>query len=130
MIQISDLYLGMSEKVVFPILLELEKETSQPIQAKTSLLFSGEVMTRDIATRAGETNGLANGEVRIVVKDSVSVDSFRFSAEAIFRGLAPGTGFSGFSITGKLTFGAEVVPTLTGRVNRYNVWSWRKDFIF
>lgn len=112
--------------VLQPVLSGLAREAQQPIGVKVLLSFQGEWAERSLKVDAGE-GSIASGEIRVLVK--TSQDGFRFDVEAILNGLAPGTGFSGFSLKGKLEPNkGELVSKLTGRSNRYNVWEWSRAF--
>ena len=125
------LFEAITGEVVLPILVGLDKEARQSIAAKVSGVILGEVVTREVCTRATESENGARGEVRIVLKESAVANRFIFSAESIFEGLSPGTGFSGFSIRGNLKLvDGQSSTELTARTNRYNVWNWGKAFAF
>lgn len=131
MSQVKDLLETVTTDVVLPILKELDHEVGQPIAVEILVAHSGEVLTREARTRSPVTANEAKGKVKIVLKASGEQDCFNFSGEAILQGLSPGTGFSGFSIRGRVTsVGARSSAKLLARTNRYNVWNWGRDFNF
>lgn len=116
--------------VIQPIVLELAQEAKQPISVKVVTCFRGGCAEQPLNVQAGEGKDAADGEIRVLLKESGQND-FGFAVEAILRGLSPGTGFSGFSLRGKLRSDeGRHSSRLTERSNRYNVWSWSKDFRF
>jgi hypothetical protein len=119
------------DEAILPILRKLDEETKQSISVKISAAIVGKLIVQEIRTRDTPIENGANGEVRILLKESGLVDSFKFSAECILVGLLPGSGFSGFSIRGRIKIG-EVGGTvkLLARTNQYNVWDWNKEFLF
>ena len=117
--------------VILPILSELGKEAAQPISARVSISHLGTVTASEIRTSSPVLDNEARGEVRILLKDGGLSGSYNFSAESIFERLLPGTGFSGFSIRGKIQIGGEGTSAkLLARTNRYNVLNWGKGFVF
>jgi hypothetical protein len=121
----------MTEEIILPILLEISKEVVQPIVSKVSIYYSGKLQTSEIRTSYDAANKEARGEVRVLLKGGGIAGSFNFVAESVFEGLSPGTGFSGFSVRGKVQIGDECVTTKRlVRTNRYNVWGWSKGFQF
>lgn len=120
----------IAKSVAMPILLELDKESGQPIVAVLKISQSGTVAVGKVCTRDGEFENEAKGEIRVVLGEGGLPGSFKFSAESVLNGLSPGTGFSGFSIRGKMTLADGGSARLTARTNRYNVWSWGRDFVF
>jgi hypothetical protein len=115
-------------EVILPALLKLDEETNQPINAKVSIRWQSAWSTAEVRTRQGQSESTAVGEVRVVLKE-ISAGNVNVSAESILKGLAPGSGFSGFSLRGKLEFdGDKWAARLTAHTNRYNVWEWRKEF--
>lgn len=117
--------------VVLPTLIELDEETKQPIQATVSIQWrSAWEAQEEIRTRKDvQSESAAIGEVRVVLKE-ITPGNVNVSAESILKGLAPGSGFSGFSLRGKLELNAanKWVARITACTNRYNVWEWRKEF--
>ncbi|MDQ0612303.1 hypothetical protein QFZ83_006474 [Variovorax sp. W1I1] len=126
--RVEELLEIMIDQVVLPALLELDKESNQPIAVKVSAIFGNDSTSREICTRAGESTNTAGGEARIRFRESSPANCFSFAGEAIFNGLAPATGFSGFAIAGKLKVD-ERMASLSSRSNRYNVWTWSKGFV-
>lgn len=121
---------ALMDSVIQPIVLELAQEAKQPIGVKVVTCFRGGCAERKLNVQAGEGKDAADGEIRVLLKESGQND-FGFAIEAILRGLSPGTGFSGFSLRGKLKLDeGRRSSQVTGRSNRYNVWSWSKDFRF
>lgn len=118
-------------EIAMPALSELGQEAKQPIRAKVSAMFGGTVAACEICTRATDSENNAWGEVKVLLKEGAMPGVFNFSVECVIEGLAPGTGFSGFVMRGKLTkSGSAASIKVAGRTNRYNVWSWGKDFGF
>lgn len=115
--------------VIQPTVLELSNEARQPIEIKAIAYQQGEIVEQSLLVGEQASGGAARAEVRILLKDSAF--PFSFTVEAIFDGLSPGTGFSGFSLRGKMKTEGDVPQSkLTARSNRYNVWDWSKDFRF
>lgn len=118
-------------KIAMPTLLELEQETKQSIRAKVSAMFTGVVAIREICTRATDSDNGALGEVKVLLKEGALPGVFNYSVECVLEGIAPGTGFSGFVMRGKLIVSDnETSIKIAARTNRYNVWTWGKDFSF
>ncbi len=116
------------EFAVCPLVEELCKETGQSMLLKLEIVNSVPVIAATLRVGAG-ADGLAavHGEVRVVFKELVHPS--RFSVEAILDGLAPGTGYSGFSMRGKVRLKDGGSPLrMTGYTNRYNVREWSRDF--
>ena len=110
-----------------PVISRLENETAQPIVASLLVVHDGRV---EFSARIpeGEARGaLATGEVRLKFRErAVGVT---FEAQAILRGLAPDTGYSGFLLQGRITGTPEALQSkLGGQTNTYNVWDWRPEF--
>ena len=114
---------------VLPTLRKLDEETGQPIQATVSIRWHSTWTDQEIRTRHDvQAESAASGEVRVVLKE-VSAGNINVLAESILKGLAPGSGFSGFSLRGKLELDADGWSArVTAHTNRYNVWEWRKEF--
>lgn len=117
--------------VVGPLLLSLVQETGQEIEAAVLLHYQGKTVRQDWPGSGDEvaTEKMVRGQVRVLVKDAESRERFRFMAEAILEGLAPGSGFSGFSIQGVIDLGGAMPSAvLKTHTNQYNVWTWGKAF--
>lgn len=115
-------------EVILPALMKLEEETGQPIKVRVSVRSGQSLMIQEICTRPTECDAAATGEARVVLKE-IGPTSINIAAESILHGLAPESGFSGFSLRGKLEFsGGRWSARLTAHTNRYNVWDWRKEF--
>jgi hypothetical protein len=115
----------ISEKMVLPLLEEMEKEVSQKVSIHVFILNDGhkiEVLSRDTD---GDSSGSA--EVRLLLNEGVSPNQFRFNGECITSDFAKKTGFSGFSMKGKVFVDKGDVE-VSGRTNRYNVWEWGTKF--
>jgi hypothetical protein len=114
-----------------PVVTELSKEASQSIRIKLVFMSAGLVVAKDLLLEATISGGsiAASGEVRVILKDSGYPCGF--IVEAILDGFSPGTGFSGFSMRGKLKV-EDGVPRvkLMAYSNRYNVREWSRDFRF
>jgi hypothetical protein len=125
---------AVANEIATPYLTELAQEARQSIRANvlimlTGTVFSNEVIS-DIADIADSEN-CANGEIKILLKESSLPQAYNFFAECIIKGLATGTAFSGFVMRGKLMVGDDGITTkVIARTNRYNVWNWGKDFSF
>ena len=113
-----------------PIIRELANEAKQPIRVKVVASHKGDFAEQEIVTDAWSADEIASGEIRVLVRES-GQNNFGIAAEAIIKGISPGSGFSGFSVKGKLKLG-EGQPSIkiSARTNRYNVWEWSKDFRF
>lgn len=116
--------------VLRPVVTELAEEALQPIRVKVVACLRGKCVERELNVQSGgECASAADGEIRVLLKESDS--NFNFVVEAILKGLAPGTGFSGFSVRGKLRLDeGQYYSKLSGRTNRYHVWAWSKDLRF
>lgn len=103
----------------------LGQESMQSIDVVVEQLQDGDVVQRRKFTASPEhaSGTLASGLVRVKFRSSGNGSSFR--AQAIFRELAKGTGFSGFAVRGKIRSGQV---DLTGLTYRYNVWEWDQEF--
>ncbi len=109
--------------------LALAQEMAQPIDVVVSQVEGGRLVQRRkfAAPLDGSNRKRATGEVR--VKFRVSDGSGSFSTQAIFEGLAEGTGFSGFAARGRLHRDDVCVQVrVVARTNRYNVWEWDSAF--
>jgi hypothetical protein len=116
---------AMTREVLEPALGELEAEAGQRIRVE--LRVASPATTARISRDQVE-NATATGEIRIALKESFG-GAIRFGCQAVIRGLAPSTGFSGFSMEGKIELDlGEVKVHLKGRTNHYNQWEWRPDF--
>jgi len=121
------LFDSILELAVKPVALELSEEAGQPIELKAVIVHSTISKTQCIEAERSDSGALASGEVRILLKDSGYPCSFMI--EAIFDGLSPGTGFSGFSMRGKIKLDdGEPSLKLTAHTNRYNVREWSREF--
>lgn len=110
-----------------PVVAELEKESGQPIAATVSVVEGGHVVhTANIPE--GDLSGTrATGEVRLRLQERTA--SISIEGQAILRGLAESTGYSGFLLHGKITRNDDSLSAkLTGRTNTYNVWDWQPAF--
>lgn len=117
------------ENVLKPILGELHSESGQHLKLSVLISGLGEPPLRRIAESAPSKEGRPNaeGEVRILTTRSDHV--VRFEAESIIKGLSQGSGFSGFSLRGKVDLGSQPPKTrLFSKTNRYNVWNWGRKF--
>jgi hypothetical protein len=115
-------------EVILPALMKLDEETNQSIKAKVSIRWQSSWIAEEIRTRPIQSESAAVGEVRVVLKQTTA-NNVSMSAVAILKGLSPGSGFSGFSLRGKLEFAADKWSAkLTAHTNRYNVWEWGKEF--
>lgn len=113
--------------VIHPAVLELSNEAGQPIEIKVVAYLQGEMVEKNLLVGESALGAFSRAEVRILLKDINF--PFLFSVEAIFYGLSPETGFSGFSLRGKMTLEGEAPQSqLIARSNRYNVWNWSKGF--
>jgi hypothetical protein len=115
---------------VSPLITKLSDETKQSIEFQAIAKVEDRVLTMRPDIKTSSTGGtLARGEVRILLKDPVSPS--RFLVESIFKDLSPGSGFSGFFLRGRAVLeGGEPTVRITGHSNRYNVWTWGKEFQF
>ena len=110
----------ITEKRVLPLIEELERESSEGLSVKVYVLADNK---EEVFKRDKSCSGSA--EIRLIIKDGIEQDSFKFSGECVVRDFSKDTGFSGFSMKGKVKH-SEV--SLSGRVNRYNVWEWGTKF--
>lgn len=116
-------------EVVLPILEKLGKEAEQPIVVRVSVLSESAWTTQEVSTGSAEPGSAATGEVRAILK-RVGPDSVNLVAESILKNLSPGSGYSGFSLKGKLEFrDGKWLARVAAHTNRYNVWDWRNEFI-
>ncbi|KRB87074.1 hypothetical protein ASE26_06605 [Duganella sp. Root198D2] len=82
---------AIATDLVLPIIRDIDRETSQQIHAEVVILFQDDVVKREIQSNIGPLLSIANGEVRVVIREAHHHDSFRFDLESIFQGIAPGT---------------------------------------
>ncbi|KKD62271.1 hypothetical protein RN22_01305 [Grimontia sp. AD028] len=115
----------ISEKAILPLLEELEKEASECLGVEVFVLDSGQKF--GVFIRETEQGSSAKAEVRLLLKEGLSPNEFRFNGECITSEFSKETGFSGFSIKGKAFIENSTVE-ISGRTNRYNVWSWGSKF--
>ena len=112
-----------------PLVAELSQETGQSILLKVTAVDSGYAPSASlyVGKTGAEDAATVSGEIRVVFKDPVRPS--RFSVEAILDGLAPGTGYSGFSMRGRVRLddGGPSVK-VNGHTNRYNVREWGQEF--
>lgn len=113
--------------VLEPALTDLEKEAGQRISVDVRVAYPA--TTLRISCNHDDKGATATGEIRISLKESFS-GAVGFSCQAIIRELMPSTGFSGFSLDGKIDLdaGGDKVR-LKGRTNHYNQWDWRPELI-
>lgn len=112
--------------VLEPALVELENEAGQRICVDVRV--ARPVNTSRISRGQCESP-TATGEIRIALKESLA-GKIGFSCQAVIRGLSPSTGFSGFSMEGRVDLapGGDKIR-LKGRTNHYNQWEWRPEFM-
>lgn len=127
----QELLEAVVNEIAMPALSELDQEAKQSIRAKVSAMIGGTVAAREICTRTTDTENSARGQIKALLKEGTMPGVYSFSVECVIEGLAPGTGFSGFVMRGKLILSDSAAAIkVAGRTNRYNVWSWGKDFGF
>src|SRR5262245_57291201 len=126
----SDLMKALVENVVVPVFSELSKEAGQQRISIRVLLKSGdETAAEQIVVPGGGSGPVADGEMRIIYRSPLDAATGRFLAEAIVKDLAPPSGYSGFSMDGKLyREGSQCRSSIGARTNRYNVWEWGRKF--
>lgn len=118
----------ISSRFIRPAVLEIANETGQGFSVKSFVIANGQAIADEmivVPSPAGTGSPMANGEIRVLlgnVKDARTT----FAIEAIFKGLSPESGFSGFSARGKVDVSGDL--KVTARTNRYNVWDWGRDF--
>ncbi len=129
----SSEFQGMLETVIEfvlrPFVEELSKETGQSMLLKVGVVNSHPDIAASlyVGEIGAEGTAAVNGEIRVVFKDLARPS--RFSVEAILDGFARGTGYSGFSMRGRVRVNDGGLPVrVTGYVNRYNVREWGRDF--
>jgi hypothetical protein len=115
----------ISEQVLVPLLVELEKEAYEPLSIEIFVLDRGQKL--GVFSRGAEQGYSAKAEVRLLLKEGSTPNAFRFKGECIISNFSKESGFSGFSIKGKAFIENFTVETL-GRTNRYNVWNWGSRF--
>jgi len=110
-----------------PVVAELEKESGQLIAATVSVVEGGHVIFTANIPESDLRGTCATGELRLRLQErtaSISIDG-----QAILRGLAESTGYSGFLLRGKITCNDDSLSAnMTGRTNTYNVWDWQPAF--
>ncbi|WP_143006700.1 hypothetical protein [Aquimonas voraii] len=119
------------EFAIRPVVVRLSEEASQSISLKVVFMGADRVVANDLLLEAPISGGsiAASGEVRIILKDSDYPCGF--IVEAILDGFSPETGFSGFSMRGKLKVEDEVPRVkLIAYSHRYKVREWSRDFRF
>jgi len=115
------------EAVGRPVVEKLESETGQPIAATVAVIESGRIVVTSSVPEGRMEGDRAVGELRLTFRERFT--SVSFEAQAILRGLAPDTGYSGFLLQGKIVGSGESFQIkLTGRTNLYNDWEWRPTF--
>lgn len=110
---------------------ELNNEFGQFIDLTFSVILNGSVTSTNIHIRENSAGSYASGHVKLLLKPRSELGKFNVSAECIVSGLFPGTGFSGFSMAGKISTSDEQASVdVRARTNRYNVWNWGNEFQF
>lgn len=113
--------------IFVPALNQLEEETGQRLNVGVCCLVDRQIVARSVYGPQ-ELHDSASGEVRCVLTESRQ-GLFNFSCQAIIKGLQLGTGYSGFSLQGKLDFTEPAGNVrIRGRANHYNVWDWKKTY--
>ncbi|WP_159106157.1 hypothetical protein [Herbaspirillum sp. B65] len=112
-------------------LAELSNESGQSIDATFSVILDGSVTNLKIFSQGLPGSNHALAHIKIVLKPRSELGKFSFSVECLIRGLSSETGFSGFTMAGKISTNDELATIdIKARTNRYNVWNWRKEFQF
>ena len=112
-----------------PMMRDLGQEARQPIDVVV-LRFEGDktIQRQQFTVPCNSPNAtMAMGELRVLFR--VSNGEGSFIAQAVFKELAPETGFSGFAVRGKIRSNNETKQVrVTARTNRYNDWEWDREF--
>jgi hypothetical protein len=125
----DEAFYALATRLLPSIIQEFEEEADQPIQTVIRFMRDNKEVNRVDLPAVLEQGKAGKAEIRIVIKAPLTPGRFSFSAQAIFNGVAEGTGLSGFAIRGKITLDEPVSPfRLTARSNRYNVWLWEEPF--
>jgi hypothetical protein len=112
-------------------LAELSNESGQSIDATFSVIVDGSVTNLKILSQGLPGSSHVSAHIKIVLKPRSDSGKFSFFVECILRGLSSETGFSGFTMAGKISANdALATIDIKARTNRYNVWSWGKEFQF
>lgn len=114
---------------LIPAFETLKHETGQEIRV-VIMIAAREGLVSRLEYGAVEGAIGAVGEVRVRLIDGIPDAPTRFCCQAIIKGLAPATGFSGFSLTGKIdTLAGAGEVHLRSRTNHYNQWQWSGEFV-
>lgn len=117
---------AITRSVLEPLFVELESQLQRPLPTILTIQRR-ELLGPRILLARGHADASPAGEARLRVRRTGNPERSVFQVEAIYRGVACGTGFSGFSVRGELRTkdgGFEATRT-TGWVVRYNVWEWQ-----
>ena len=115
------------QEVACPAIANLEHETCQPISFTATVVEQGRSRRKNsVSSNSDYAGPPVFGEIR--VRFRLGENATSFWAQGIFQGLAEGTGFSGFSIQGKLPVTKDSAVRVIARVNTYNVWDWDPEF--
>lgn len=103
---------------VEPIVRQLEKQLRERLPAK--------VVYGSPPTELTLGTGEPRGEIRLRAKALFRPGSFKVFAEAIYRGVAPGTGFSGFKVSGNVRLEGDIARAAEeyAYTIRYNHWEF------
>jgi hypothetical protein len=105
--------------LVTPIVRDIESQLKEPLPAR--------VTYRSPPTEFMMGAGEPRGEIRLVCKSLFRPGSFRVFAEAVYRGVAPSTGFSGFKLSGNVRMDGDIARAAEQYTYtiRYNVWEFK-----
>lgn len=119
------------EELAVRNLTDLSNETRQAIYASVKVSCLGVVTERAVSINGQSATSDVTGCVKMCITPGGDGYSHKILLEAILHGLAPGTGFSGFTLRGRCstTHEGPHIRTLA-RTNRYNVWAWGPDHQF
>lgn len=115
-----------------PTLAEYEEQVGSPLPLALSVWAGHESHPPIIitATQILEDTSATLGELHLRFRTTIRQSRVLYSSESIFTAdIAPGTGYSGFQVTGEI-LGVPDNPQVKGRshVVRYNVREWRGWF--
>ena len=104
------------QNLVGPVLRKIEKQLKEKLPAR---VICGSP-AREMTIGSGEPKG----EIRLNCKALFKPGHYKVFAEAVFQGVAEGTGFSGFKVSGNvwLDGDAAIASDEYAYTIRYNVW--------
>ena len=119
----KELYERIVQEAVVPFLTRVSNQTETEISCEVKVGADGQWI--EFGKIGSPEEGSGVGEIRIDLKPLFAKGRYRFEVEAIVKGVAPKTGFSGFHLRGKVGRGEGKVELVKeGETTYYNVWNW------